>query len=151
MNVMRQRVLWVLLVVLLLSATSTTQAQSDLEQVRDTVEALQDEIDAYLAQLVETQERADAAGARYWEADLALYELDAEIARLSEQAAAIDAEVAELRAQMIEIAVQRYIDSGTPPVDPGRRRHQPSGRGRRSCTFRDRGLPRHHRRLPAGS
>ena len=115
MNVMRQRVLWVLLVVLLLSATSTTQAQSDLEQVRDSVEALQDEIDAYLAQLVETQERADAAGARYWEADLALYELDAEIARLSEQAAAIDAEVAELRAQMIEIAVQRYIDSGTPP------------------------------------
>ena len=112
---MLRRVLWVLLVVLLMSATSTTQAQSDLEQVRDTVEALQDEIDAYLAQLVETQERADAAGARYWEADLALYELDAEIARLSGQAAAIDAEVAELRAQMIEIAVQRYIDSGTPP------------------------------------
>ena len=111
---MLRRVLWVLLVVLLTSATSTTHAQSDLEQVRDTVEALQDEIDAYLAQLVETQERADAAGARYWEADLALYELDAEIARLSGQAAAIDAEVAELRAQMIEIAVQRYIDSGTP-------------------------------------
>ena len=111
---MLRRVLWVLLVVLLMSVTSTTQAQSDLEQVRDSVEALQDEIDAYLAQLVETQERADAAGARYWEADLALYELDAEIARMSEQAAAIDAEVAELRAQMIEIAVQRYIDSGTP-------------------------------------
>ena len=115
MNVMLRRVLWVLLVVLLTSATSTTQAQSEMDQVRDTVEALQDEIDAYLAQLVETQERADAAGARYWEADLALYELGAEIAKLSEQAVAIDAQVVDLRARMIEIAVQRYIDSGTPP------------------------------------
>ena len=112
---MCRRVLWLVLVVLLMSVTSATLAQSEMERVRDTVEALQDEIDAYLAQLVETQARADAAGARYWEADLALYELGAEIEALSQQVARIDAEVTALRAQMIEIAVQRYIDSGTPP------------------------------------
>ncbi len=112
---MCRRVLWLVLVVLLMSVASATLAQSEMERVRDTVEALQDEIDAYLAQLVETQARADAAGARYWEADLALYELGAEIEALSQQVARIDAEVTALRAQMIEIAVQRYIDSGTPP------------------------------------
>ena len=76
---------------------------------------MQDEIDAYLEQLSETQERADAAAARYWEADLALYELSVEIANLSARTEVIDAEVAELRRRMIEIAVQRYIDSTTPP------------------------------------
>ena len=112
---MRRRVLWALLIVLLAGMSSATVAQSEMERVRDAVEALQDEIDAYLEQLSETQERADAAAARYWEADLALYELSVEIANLSARTEVIDAEVAELRRRMIEIAVQRYIDSTTPP------------------------------------
>ena len=112
---MRRRVLWALLIVLLAGMSSATIAQSEMERVRDAVEALQDEIDAYLEQLSETQERADAAAARYWEADLALYELSVEIANLSARTEVIDAEVAELRRRMIEIAVQRYIDSTTPP------------------------------------
>ena len=112
---MRRRVSWALLIVLLLGMSSATVAQSEMERVRETVGALQDEIDAYLEQLIETQERADAAAARYWEADLALYELSTEIARLSTRVTEIDAEVAALRERMIEIAVQRYIDSTTPP------------------------------------
>ena len=112
---MRRRVSWALLIVLLLGMSSATVAQSEMERVRETVGALQDEIDAYLEQLIETQERADAAAARYWEADLALYELSTEIARLSTRVTEIDAEVAALRERMIEVAVQRYIDSTTPP------------------------------------
>ena len=112
---MRRRVLWALWILLLLGISSATVAQTELERVRETVGALQDEIDAYLAQLSETQARADAAAARYWEADLALYELSTEIAELSARVTGIDAEVAALRERMIEIAVQRYIDSTTPP------------------------------------
>ena len=111
----RRRVSWALLIVLLVGMSSATVAQSELERVRDTVGALQDEIDVYLEQLIATQERADAAAARYWEADLALYELSVEIATLSARVEVVDAEVAELRLRMIEIAVQRYIDSTTPP------------------------------------
>ena len=111
----RRRVSWALLIVLLVGMSSATVAQSELERVRDTVGALQDEIDAYLEQIIATQERADAAAARYWEADLALYELSVEIATLSARVEVVDAEVAELRLRMIEIAVQRYIDSTTPP------------------------------------
>ena len=114
-NVVRRKVLWALPVVLLLAMSSTSGAQSELDQVRATVSALQDEIDEYLDQMIATQARADAAGVRYWEADLALYELNVEIVELSQRVAGIDAEVAELRRQMIEIAVQRYIDSTTPP------------------------------------
>ena len=106
---------WALPVVLLLGVTSATMAQSELERTRQTVEALQDEIDSYLEQLSETQARADSAAVRYWEADLALYEISNEIVTLSERVAGIDAGVAELRRQMIEIAVQRYIDATTPP------------------------------------
>ncbi len=112
---MRRRVLWALSIVLFVSVSSASVAQSELERVRDSVDALQDEIDAYLEQLIETQARADAAAARYWEADLALYELSTEIANLSARVTEIDAEVAALRQRMIEIAVQRYIDSTTPP------------------------------------
>ncbi len=112
---MRRRVLWALWIVLLLGISSATVAQTELERVRETVGALQDEIDTYLAQLSETQARADAAAARYWEADLALYELSTEIAELSARVTGIDADVAALRQRMIEIAVQRYIDSTTPP------------------------------------
>ncbi len=112
---MRRRVLWALWIALLLGFTSATVAQSELERVRQSVDVLQDEIDAYLAQLSETQARADAAAVRYWEADLALYELSTEIAEVSARATRIDAEVAGLRQRMIEIAVQRYIDSTTPP------------------------------------
>ena len=95
--------------------SSVSVAQNELDRVRDTVSALQDEIDGYLDELIATQERADAAAARYWEADLALYELNVEIVELSERIAGIDADVVALRRQMIEIAVQRYIDSTTPP------------------------------------
>ena len=115
LNVVRRKVLWALPVVLLLAISSTSGAQSEVDQVRATVSALQDEIDAYLDQMIAIQERADAAGVRYWEADLALYELNVEIVELSQRVAGIDAEVAALRRQMIEIAVQRYIDSTTPP------------------------------------
>lgn len=114
-DVVRRKVLWALPVVLLLAMSSASGAQSELDQVRTTVSALQDEIDEYLDQMIGIQARADAAGARYWEADLALYELNVEIVELSQRVAGIDAEVAELRRQMIEIAVQRYIDSTTPP------------------------------------
>ncbi|MCE2531665.1 MAG: peptidoglycan DD-metalloendopeptidase family protein [Acidimicrobiia bacterium] len=114
-NVVRPKVLWALPIVLLLVMSSTSGAQSELDQVRATVSALQDEIDEYLDQMIATQARADAAGARYWEADLALYELNVEIVELSQRVAGIDADVAALRQQMIEIAVQRYIDSTTPP------------------------------------
>lgn len=112
---MPRKSLWALLVILLFGVSSATVAQSELERAREVVAALQDQIDGYLAQLIETQNRADAAGARYWEADLALYEISAEIATLSERVAGIDAEVTELRQRMIEIAIQRYIDSTTPP------------------------------------
>ncbi|MCY4103617.1 MAG: peptidoglycan DD-metalloendopeptidase family protein [bacterium] len=115
LNVVRRKVLWALPVVLVLVMSSASGAQSELDQVRATVSALQDEIDEYLDQMIATQARADAAGARYWEADLALYELNVEIVELSQRVAGIDAEVAALRQQMIEIAVQRYIDSTTPP------------------------------------
>jgi len=115
LNVVRRKVLWALPIVLLLVMSSASGAQSELDQVRATVSALQDEIDEYLDQMIATQARADAAGARYWEADLALYELNVEIVELSQRVAGIDAEVAALRRQMIEIAVQRYIDSTTPP------------------------------------
>ena len=115
LNVARRRVLFVLPIVLMLALSSASAAQNEMEQVRDTVSALQDEIDGYLDELIATQERADAAAARYWEADLALYELNVEIVELSERIAGIDAEVVALRRQMIEIAVQRYIDSTTPP------------------------------------
>ena len=115
LNVARRKVLWALPAVLLLVMSSTSGAQSELDQVRATVSALQDEIDEYLDQMIATQARADAAGARYWEADLALYELNVEIVELSQRVAGIDAEVAALRRQMLEIAVQRYIDSTTPP------------------------------------
>lgn len=115
LNVVRRKVLWALPAVLLLVMSSTSGAQSELDQVRATVSALQDEIDEYLDQMIATQARADAAGARYWEADLALYELNVEIVELSQRVAGIDAEVAALRRQMLEIAVQRYIDSTTPP------------------------------------
>ena len=114
-NAVRRKVLLALPIVLLPVMSSVSVAQSELEQVRRTVTALQDEIDAYLDQLIATQERADAAGVRYWEADLALYELNVEIVELSDSIVRIDAEVAALRGQMIEIAVQRYIDSTTPP------------------------------------
>lgn len=112
---MPRRLLWALSVILMLGVSSATVAQSELERTREIVDALQDEIDGYLAQLTETQARADAAAARYWEADLALYQISTEIAALAERVADIDAQVAELRQQMIEIAVQRYIDSTTPP------------------------------------
>ncbi len=112
---MPRKLLWALLVILLFGVSSATVAQSELERTREVVAALQDEIDGYLAQLIETQNRADAAGARYWEADLALYEISAEIATLSERVAGIDAHVTDLRQRMIEIAVQRYIDSTTAP------------------------------------
>ena len=112
---MRRRVLWALPIVLILAMNSTSGAQDELEQVRAAVAVLQDEIDDYLDQLTATQERADAAGARYWEADLALYEINVGIAEMSERIAGIDAYVTTLRQQMIEIAVQRYIDSATPP------------------------------------
>ena len=112
---MRRRVLLALPIVLMLTMSSTSVAQSEMEQVRQAVAALQDEIDGYLEELIATQERADAAGARYWEADLALYELNVEIVETSERITGIDAEVAALREQMIEIAVQRYINSTTPP------------------------------------
>ena len=112
---MRRRVLWALWIVLVLGVSSATVAQSEMERVRGTVAALQDEIDAYLEQLIETQARADAAGERYWEADLALYQISTEIADLSGRVTRIDAEVTSLRLRMIEIAVQRYIDSTTPP------------------------------------
>lgn len=112
---MPRRLWWALPVILMLGVSSATTAQSELERTREIVDALQDEIDGYLAQLSETQARADAAAARYWEADLALYEISTEIATLSERVAGIDAQVTELRQQMIEIAVQRYIDSTTPP------------------------------------
>ena len=112
---MRRRVLLALPIVLMLAMSSTSVAQSEMEQVRQTVVALQDEIDGYLEELIATQERADAAGARYWEADLALYELNVEIVEMSERITRIDAEVAALREQMIEIAVQRYINSTTAP------------------------------------
>lgn len=115
LKVVRRKVLWTLPVVLLLVMSSTSGAQSELDQVRATVSALQDEIDEYLDQMIAIQARADAAGVRYWEADLALYELNVEIVELSQRVAGIDADVAELRRQMIEIAVQRYIDSTTPP------------------------------------
>lgn len=115
LNVVRRKVLWALPAVLLLVMSSTSGAQSELDQVRATVSALQDEIDEYLDQMIAIQARADAAGARYWEADLALYELNVEIVELSQRVAGIDAEVAALRRQMLEIAVQRYIDSTTPP------------------------------------
>ena len=111
----RRRLAGALCVVLLLGTASAAGAQSDLERVRATVGVLQDEIDAYLEQLSATQARADAAAARYWEADLALYELNTEIADLSARAIGIEAEVAELRGRMIEIAVERYIHSTTPP------------------------------------
>ena len=112
---MPRRLLWALSVILMLGVSSATIAQSELERTREIVDALQDEIDGYLSQLAETQARADAAAARYWEADLALYEISTEITALSERVVGIDAQVAELRQQMIEIAVQRYIDSTTPP------------------------------------
>ena len=112
---MPRRLLWALSVILMLGVSSATIAQSELERTREIVGALQDEIDGYLAQLSETQARADTAAARYWEADLALYEISTEIAALSERVAGIDAQVTGLRRQMIEIAVQRYIDSTTPP------------------------------------
>jgi len=115
LRVVRRKVLWTLPVVLLLVMSSTSGAQSELDQVRATVSALQDEIDEYLDQMIAIQARADAAGVRYWEADLALYELNVEIVELSQRVAGIDADVAELRLQMIEIAVQRYIDSTTSP------------------------------------
>ena len=115
LNVVRRKVLWALPIVLVLAMSSTSGAQSEMDQVRATVSALQDEIDEYLDQMIAIQARADAAGARYWEADLALYELNVEIVELSQRVADIDADVAELRRQMIEIAVQRYIDSTTPP------------------------------------
>ena len=115
LDAVRRKVLLALPAVLLLVTSSASEAQSELERVREGVSALQDEIDGYLDQLIATQARADAAGVRYWEADLALYELNVEIVELSESIAAIDAEVAALRRQMVEIAVQRYIDSTTPP------------------------------------
>lgn len=115
LNVVRRKVLLALPIVLLLLMSSTSDAQNEIERVRETVSVLQDEIDGHLDQLIATQARADAAGARYWEADLALYELNVEIVELSETIAGIDAEVAALRHQMIEVAVQRYIDSTTPP------------------------------------
>lgn len=115
LRVVRRKVLWALPIVLLLVMSSVSGAQSELDQVRATVSALQDEIDEYLDQMIAIQARADAAGVRYWEADLALYELNVEIVELSQRVAGIDADVAELRRQMIEIAVQRYIDSTTPP------------------------------------
>ena len=115
LNVVRRKVLWALSIVLVLAMSSTSGAQSEMDQVRATVSALQDEIDEYLDQMIAIQARADAAGVRYWEADLALYELNVEIVELSQRVAGIDADVAELRRQMIEIAVQRYIDSTTPP------------------------------------
>ena len=115
LRVVRRKVLLALPVALLLVMSSTSDAQNEIEQVRATVSALQDEIDGYLDQLIATQARADAAGARYWEADLALYELNVEIVELSRRITGIDAEVAVLRQQMIDIAVQRYIDSTTPP------------------------------------
>ena len=115
LNVVRRKVLWALPIVLVLAMSSTSGAQSEMDQVRATVSALQDEIDEYLDQMIAIQARADAAGVRYWEADLALYELNVEIVELSQRVAGIDADVAELRRQMIEIAVQRYIDSTTPP------------------------------------
>jgi len=114
-SAVRRKVLWALPIVLLLAMSSVSVAQNELDRVRDTVSALQDEIDGYLDELIATQERADAAAARYWEADLALYELNVEIVELSERIAGIDADVVALRRQMIEIAVQRYIDSTTPP------------------------------------
>jgi murein DD-endopeptidase MepM/ murein hydrolase activator NlpD len=112
---MRRRLSWTLAVILLVTVSSATIAQSDLDRTREIVAALQDEIDGYLAQLTDTQSRADAAAERYWAADLALYEISTEIATLSDRVARIDAEATELRRQMIEIAVQRYIDSTTPP------------------------------------
>lgn len=115
LRVVRRKVLWTLPIVLLLVMSSTSGAQSELDQVRATVSALQDEIDEYLDQMIAIQARADAAGVRYWEADLALYELNVEIVELSDRVAAIDAEVVSLRRQMVEVAVQRYIDSTTPP------------------------------------
>ncbi len=115
MNALRRKALWALPIVLLLAMSSTSGAQSELDQVRATVSALQDEIDEYLDQMIAIQARADAAAVRYWEADLALYELNVEIEELSQRVAGIDADVAALRRQMIEIAVQRYIDSTTPP------------------------------------
>ena len=115
LNVVRRKVLLALPIVLLPVMSSASEAQTELEQVRETVAALQDEIDGYLDQLIATQERADAAGVRYWEADLALYELNVEIVELSDSIVGIDAEVAALSRQMIEIAVQRYVDSTTPP------------------------------------
>ena len=115
LNVVRRKVLLALPIVLLPVMSSASEAQTELEQVRETVAALQDEIDGYLDQLIATQERADAAGVRYWEADLALYKLNVEIVELSDSIVGIDAEVAALSRQMIEIAVQRYVDSTTPP------------------------------------
>ncbi|MYB25184.1 MAG: peptidoglycan DD-metalloendopeptidase family protein [Acidimicrobiia bacterium] len=112
---MRRKLLLGLPIALLLAMSSASGAQSEVEQVRATVTALQDEIDGYLDQLIATQARADAAGVRYWEADLALYELNVEIVELSERIVGIDAEVAALRQQMVQIAVQRYIDSTEPP------------------------------------
>ena len=112
---MRRRLSLALAVMLMVGVSSATIAQSDLDRTREIVAALQDEIDGYLAQLTEIQSRADAAGERYWAADLALYEISTEIAALSERVVSIDAEAAGLRRQMIEIAVQRYIDSTTPP------------------------------------
>ncbi len=115
LSAVRRKVLWALPIVLMVAMSSASVAQNELDRVRDTVSALQDEIDGYLNELIATQERADAAAARYWEADLALYELNLEIVELSERIAGIDADVVALREQMIEIAVQRYIDSTTPP------------------------------------
>ena len=108
------RVLGLLVLFLLVIVAVPAAAQSELERAREKVSELQGEVDVLFERLLEVQDRVDAAGAAYWDADHDLYELQIEIDSASQQEAELLTTVEEMRGRITEIAIERYVNSGKP-------------------------------------
>lgn len=105
----------VMLLVLVVGFVRPAGAQSELERAREDVREAQDEVDAALDTIAETQFRADQATSAFWEAQSALYALEEEIAALDEEIAAATAQLDVLRDELRDTAVDAYIKTGQAP------------------------------------
>jgi murein DD-endopeptidase MepM/ murein hydrolase activator NlpD len=105
----------VMLLVLVVGFVRPAGAQSELERAREDVREAQQDVDAALDTIAETQFRADQATAAFWEAQSALYALEEDIAGLDEEIAAATAHLDVLRDELRDTAVDAYIKTGQAP------------------------------------